>query len=88
MLSPNGVTPIACVPQAHVAVVLCKHNPTDYKFIFIFREGLYDNIKNFKQKLLKCPIYKGLWHIVSFKVSPNNIYIRGRIKGCFYQKMA
>ena len=29
MLSPNGVTPIACVPQAHVAVVLCKHNPTD-----------------------------------------------------------
>ena len=29
LLSPNGVTTIACVPQAHVAVVLCKHNPTD-----------------------------------------------------------
>ena len=32
---PNGVTPIACVPQAHVAVVLFKHNPTDMKHIFI-----------------------------------------------------
>ncbi len=27
-LSPNGVSPIAC-KQAHGAVVLCKHNPTD-----------------------------------------------------------
>lgn len=26
-------TPIACVPQAHVAVVLCKHNPTDINSI-------------------------------------------------------
>jgi len=25
---PNGITPIAC-KQAHGAVVLCKHNPTD-----------------------------------------------------------
>ena len=33
--TPNGVTPIACVPQAHVAVVLCKHNPTDRKYVFI-----------------------------------------------------
>ena len=31
LLSPIGVTTIACVPQAHVAVVLCKHNPTDKK---------------------------------------------------------
>ena len=35
ILSPNGVTTIACVPQAHVAVVLCKHNPTDRKYVFI-----------------------------------------------------
>jgi hypothetical protein len=27
-LLPNGITPIAC-KQAHGAVVLCKHNPTD-----------------------------------------------------------
>ena len=33
--APIGVTPIACVPQAHVAVVLCKHNPTDRKYVFI-----------------------------------------------------
>ena len=31
----TAFTPIACVPQAHVAVVLCKHNPTDRKYIFI-----------------------------------------------------
>ena len=40
--APNGVTPFACVPQAHVAVVLCKHNPTDIKFIFIFKEWWYE----------------------------------------------
>lgn len=28
LLLPNGITPIAC-KQAHGAVVLCKHNPTD-----------------------------------------------------------
>ena len=33
--APIGVTTIACVPQAHVAVVLCKHNPTDRKYVFI-----------------------------------------------------
>ena len=33
ILSPSGVTTIACVPQVHVAVVLCKHNPTDINSI-------------------------------------------------------
>ena len=33
LLLPNGITPIAC-KQAHGAVVLCKHNPTDVEDIF------------------------------------------------------
>lgn len=50
--------------------------------LFLCKDDM-KNIKNLSKKLLKRPIYKGLSHIVSFKVSPNNIYIRGRIKGCF-----
>ena len=29
---PNGIPPIAC-KQAHGAVVLCKHNPTDIEVL-------------------------------------------------------
>lgn len=39
---PNGITPIAC-KQAHGAVVLCKHNPTDMKII----ELLFYNLSPF-----------------------------------------
>lgn len=33
-LLPNGITPIAC-KQAHGAVVLCKHNPTDLRITIL-----------------------------------------------------